>query len=433
MSEKLTIVDRPIDELIPAEYNPRELSVKAHEHLTASIQRFGLVDPLLINVHPDRKNIIIGGHMRWRIAKELGFTVVPCVELNLTPEKEKELNIRLNKNTGAFSDDLLSSHFDAEDLLAWGFEPSELGGFDGSSVGENDDEIPDTVKCKVISKPHDLYVMTANGVTLRILCGDTRNVDDVKKVMDGKQADLCITDPPFNVDNEGGDKVDPNRKGAKIENDKMPTEDFVQFMRDVFTSTRTAMKDGAAIYSFMSGQELGRMQITMEEVGFHWSSFIVWNKDRIVPGRRDYQSKHEQMYYGWHDCGPRVLPLEDRTEPDVWDCDRPSASPLHPTTKPVALYSRAVKNSAKPGWTLIDFFLGSGTAAVAAVKHGLNFCGIEVDPRYVDVALRRVADYCKSESIAITSLTRNGEAFPIEHVYEAADVAQTATTEAAKN
>ena len=124
---EIVIVQKKIADLIPAEYNPRQLTEKQFEDISASIKRFGFVDPVLVNTHPDRKNIIIGGHMRTRVAKELGYKQVPCVELYLTLEKEKELNIRLNKNTGSFDFDALADHFEIEDLTDWGFAEYEFG------------------------------------------------------------------------------------------------------------------------------------------------------------------------------------------------------------------------------------------------------------------------------------------------------------------
>lgn len=132
-------VDRKITELIPAEYNPRYISDDSFQHLKASLQRFEAVEPAVINVHPDRKNIIVGGHQRLKVAKSLGWDSFPCVEVKLTRDEERELNIRLNKNTGAFDFDLLANHFEVDELTDWGFTDEELFG----SIEDKEKELND--------------------------------------------------------------------------------------------------------------------------------------------------------------------------------------------------------------------------------------------------------------------------------------------------
>jgi len=134
----MKIVNRKIKDLIRAEYNPRELTKDQYNHLKDSLLRFGVVDPVIVNKHPDRDNIIIGGHQRSKVWEDMGNDKIPTVELSLTLEKEKELNVRLNKNTGQFDMDMLANNFDTEDLIEWGFENKELGDW-----GLNPDELGD--------------------------------------------------------------------------------------------------------------------------------------------------------------------------------------------------------------------------------------------------------------------------------------------------
>jgi len=136
----MQIIPRNVEELISAEYNPRQMTQEQHRSLTDSIKRFGLVDPILVNIHPERKDIIIGGHQRVTIAKELGIANVPTVEIELTPEKERELNVRLNRNTGEWDWDALANNFDMEQLSEWGFEENQLVGFSNIDYTILDDD-----------------------------------------------------------------------------------------------------------------------------------------------------------------------------------------------------------------------------------------------------------------------------------------------------
>lgn len=190
----MEIVNRHIDDLIFAEYNPRQLSEKDHKSLTDSIKRFGLVDPLIVNVHPERTNILVGGHQRVRIAKELGFTEVPTVEVNLTYDKEKELNIRLNKNNGQWDFDMLANHFDVEDLTDWGFDLSELNFSSEEPVEEEEPEfIPDKEPVTVLG---DLYELNEH----RLHCANSIDSEAIARLMNGKKADMVFTDPDYSMD-----------------------------------------------------------------------------------------------------------------------------------------------------------------------------------------------------------------------------------------
>jgi hypothetical protein len=193
----ITTAQYSISDLIFAEYNPRELTKDQHQDLKDSITRFGLVDPLIVNIHKERKNILVGGHQRLRIAKELGYKSVSCVEVELTPEKEKELNVRLNKNTGQWDWDALANHFDVGELLEWGFSEDELQFTEPDVQGlTDDDDIPEVEEA--ITKQGDLWILGEH----RLLCGDATKKEDVERLMDGQKADIGLTDPPYGVRKE---------------------------------------------------------------------------------------------------------------------------------------------------------------------------------------------------------------------------------------
>ena len=190
----MKVVDREIRDLIPAEYNPRHLTNEQAEHLEASLKRFGAVDPAIINIHPDRKNIIIGGHQRLKTAQRLGWETFPCVELELDKEKERELNIRLNKNTGGWDYDALANYFEVEELIDWGFKDEELfGDVEAEELEAEEDnyEEPDEIHTDIVLG--DLIEIGEH----RLLCGDSTDSDQVAKLMDGEKTDMVFTDPPF--------------------------------------------------------------------------------------------------------------------------------------------------------------------------------------------------------------------------------------------
>jgi len=419
-ASRLTIVHRRINELKPADYNPRQLSEDQFRQIKESIEVFGIVDPIIINTFPGRENVIVGGHQRCKVAQSLGITEIPCVEVPLDEEREKELNVRLNKATGEWDFDALANNFSVEDLLAWGFTEDELGTDEGGGTQTaGDDDVPDGGVGTPLTVLGDLYEVKTPNSTVRLICGDTTNLDTVNKVMNGEKAHITVTDAPYNV-SYGHNLEADNPQGYRVReiaNDSMTSEQFRQFIRDTFTSIAHAMKEGAHIYAFMSCKEWGTMMQVLAECGFWWSSTIIWAKSHAVLSRGDYHKRQEPIFYGWKEGAARLCPLEDRTQNDVWDIDRPSASPQHPTTKPVVIYERAIKNSSHPGDNCIDFFTGSGSGAIACIKTGRNFFGIELSPVFVDRVLARIHRFASENSIEYT-VTRNGQPFNIQDVGE---------------
>ena len=213
----MKVIERKINELIPAEYNPRQLSKEQAEQLKASLQRFGAVDPAIVNIHPDRKNIIVGGHQRLKTAQSIGWDTFPCVEVELDRDKERELNIRLNKNTGGWDYDALANYFEVEELTDWGFSNEELfGDIEDEEVEAKEDDYqePDEIHTDIVLG--DLIEIGEH----RLLCGDSTDSDQVAKLMDGQKADMVLSDPPYgmflNADYSSLNWGD--RKGKKYDN-----------------------------------------------------------------------------------------------------------------------------------------------------------------------------------------------------------------------
>ena len=220
----------------------------------------------------------------------------------------------------------------------------------------------------------------------RLMCGDATDPAHVAALLGDTRASLAITDPPYNValGDHGGRQSGQRRR--RLSNDELPPEQWEPFVRG-FTTNLLANTDGA-IYCFMSSKELPLVSRVLAEEGGHWSDTIIWEKDRFVLGRADYQRQYEPIWYGWregvkhHWCG-------DRDQGDVWRIDRPQESELHPTMKPLALIERAIENSSEASDTVLDLFLGSGSMLIACERTGRSCYGMEIDPHYCAVAIAR--------------------------------------------
>lgn len=208
-----------------------------------------------------------------------------------------------------------------------------------------------------------------------------------KRSWGGGVAAICWTDPPWNV--AYGESKHPSWRQRSIQNDNLG-EAFPAFASQFCTIIAASLAPGGMIYMAMSAQEWPTIDQALRVAGFHWSSTIIWAKDHAVLSRKDYHTRYEPLWYGWKDGAPRLVPLVDRAQNDVWEIDRPTRSEEHPTMKPVELVARALKNSSHVGDVVFEPFLGSGTTAVAAEQTGRVCCGMEVEPRYVSVCLERL-------------------------------------------
>ena len=383
-----------VTDLIPYALNSRDHSDLQVAQISASIREFGFTNPVLI----DEDNNLIAGHGRVLAARKLDLTDLPAVVVTgLDERKRRALIIADNKlalnaswNDEALKTELMDLATDYGSLM--GFDQDEILKLLGVEEKEglvDDDAIPDIPE-EPTSKLGDVYKLGNH----RVMCGDSCVQDDVDKLMDGDLADMVFTDPPWNV-NYGGVKED-NPQGYKprtILNDFMGTEDFREFMTKAFKQLNLHSKDGCPTYVVMSAQEWGNMMLSLATNDYHWSSTIIWNKNSLVLSRKDYHTKYEPIWYGWKDGAPRLMPLEDRKQADVWDIDRPTKSELHPTTKPIALLETAINNSSKPANIVLDLFGGSGSTMIAAEKIGRHARLMELDPKYCDVIVKRWEDF----------------------------------------
>jgi DNA modification methylase len=360
----ITTAQYSISDLIFAEYNPRELTKDQHQDLKDSITRFGLVDPLIVNIHKERKNILVGGHQRLRIAKELGYKSVSCVEVELTPEKEKELNVRLNKNTGQWDWDALANHFDVGELLEWGFSEDELQFTEPDVQGlTDDDDIPEVEEA--ITKQGDLWLLGEH----RLLCGDATKKEDVEALMGGEKADMVFTDPPYGMNAVKNSGV-LSKKYKDIKNDDS-TDAAIKSFR-LLDADIPAIWWGANYYANALPNKS------------HW---IVWDKNN---------GGSDQM-----DCELAWTNLKGVTRQFTLSSEKKNR--VHPTQKPVELISWSL-DKVNPK-SVIDLFLGSGSTLIACEKLNRKCFGMEIDPHYCDVIVKRWEEYTgnKAERIEAAS------------------------------
>lgn len=378
----MNIIEKKLTEITPYENNPRK-NDEAVKYVAESIKQFGFKVPIVI----DKNNVIVAGHTRYKAAKKLKLEQVPCIVADdLTDEQIKAFRLADNKvaEQAEWDFDLLADELDELfdfDMTVFGFEDDIEEEEPEITEDDYEVEVPEEPK----AKRGDIYLLGNH----RLMCGDSTSIDDVERLMDGDKADMAFTDPPWNV-NYGAVK-DGNAQGYKprtILNDFMGTEEFKDFMFDIFASLNFAQKDGAMTYVVMSAQEWGNMMLTLAQNNYHWSSTIIWNKDSLVLSRKDYHTKYEPIWYGWKE-GTRLCPLEDRKQSDVWDIPRPKKSEEHPTMKPVELVARAITNSSKRGDIVIDLFGGSGTTLIASEQTDRCCRMMELDPKYVDVIVNR--------------------------------------------
>lgn len=356
--------------------NPRVIQDDNFKKLVNSIKEF----PKMLKIRPIVVNddmIVLGGNMRLKACKEAGLKEVPIIKASdLTEDEQRQFIIKDNVSGGEWDWAMLTSDWDTEKLEEWGLELPDGLSVEELEAEEDDYEMPEEVHTDIVLG--DLFEIGEH----RLLCGDSTNTDDVAKLMNGQFAEMCHTDPPYNIDYEGGSK-----KREKIANDKL--DDFPQFLYDVYTAITTVLKKGGAIYVWHASSETHNFIQQFLNAGFLFKSYIVWNKNNSTFGRSDYHWKHEPCIYGWLDGGSHKW-YGDRKQTTVWDIDRPSRSEEHPTMKPIPLCCKPLENSSKKGDIILDVFLGSGSTMVASHQLKRKCYGMELDPKYCQVIIDRM-------------------------------------------
>lgn len=390
----LALTNVAINDLKADPANPRRISDAELEALTKSIAEFGLVDPIIARAED---HVVIGGHQRLLAARRLGLKTVPVIYLDVSKEKAQVLNVALNKISGEFDQELLARLL--ADLAAQAELDLTLSGFEGKEITQllrsldrrekreraeafDLDMALRTAYQNPRAQPGDLFRLGEH----RVLCGDATGQDDVVRLMAGALGRMAFTDPPYNValGDHGGKQ--PGQPRRRIKNDAMAPEQWESFCRSWAANLVSCV--GGALYICMSTKEWPTVSRVLAELGGHWSDTIIWEKDRFVLGRADYQRSYEPIWYGWREGAERYF-AGGRDQGDVWKIERPSDSPIHPTMKPLPLIERAIENSSEPGDVVVDLFLGSGSTLIAAERTGRICYGLELDPHYCSMVLAR--------------------------------------------
>ena len=392
----MKIEQRAIESLIPYINNSRKHSDEQVAQIAASIKEFGWTNPILV----DGNNGLIAGHGRLLAARKLGMAKVPVIELaHLSENQKKALIIADNKLA-------LNSDWDNEllmielqelnnvdyDLSVLGFDQDELNALlnpiEATTGLTDEDAVPDVPE-EPKTKLGDIYILGNH----RLMCGDSCSVTDMEKLVNDRQVDMWLTDPPYNVAYEGKTK-----DALTIQNDSMSNDGFRQFLRDAYVTADTVMKAGAVFYIWHADSEGYNFRGAAHDAGWKVRQCLIWKKSTMVMGRQDYHWKHEPCLYGWKE-GAGHLWATDRKQTTILEFDKPNRNKEHPTMKPVALFEYQMLNNTKGGDIILDSFGGSGTTMLAAEKNGRIAYVMELDPKYCDVIVKRWEDFTGKQAV----------------------------------
>lgn len=372
-------------DLLPADYNPRK-DLKPgdaeYEKLKRSIEQFGYVEPVIWNQTTGR---VVGGHQRLKVLMDMGMTEVDCVVVAMDEEKEKALNIALNKISGDWDKDklaLLIADLQGTDfdVSLTGFEPAEIDALfkdtlkDG--VKDDDFDVGAELAQPTMTKPGDIWTLGRH----RLICGDSTKAETYDLLMGSTKANLVITDPPYNVNYEGS--------AGKIKNDNMADDAFYNFLLDAYTQMHSAMADDASIYVFHADTEGLNFRRAFADAGFYLSGCCIWKKQSLVLGRSPYQWQHEPCLYGWKKNGKHQW-YTGRKETTIWEFDKPKKNGDHPTMKPIPLLAYPIMNSSMSNSVVLDPFGGSGSTLIACEQTDRICYTIELDEKFCDVIVKR--------------------------------------------
>lgn len=369
---------RSLNDLIPAEYNPRQMTEKQAKDLSTSLERFNLADPIVINTD----NKIIGGHQRINVLKQRGIQEVDVrvPSRQLTEHEEKELNIRLNKNLGEWDIDKLAG-FDEELLLDIGFESDELDRIFQLDPDDKDDDVPEPPK-EAVSKLGDIYLLGKH----RVMCGDSTKIEDVEKLMDGNRSDLVVTDPPYNTGMKG-----KTEKAwlSHMFNDQI--ENWEEFLKQVFANYFVVTKGECAFYVFIDWRKVSDVKNSLEQL-MDVKNVIVWDKEVHGLGS-DYKFTYELCVVG-KKGNPQISNRFGKDYQDIWRVKRHiGRNENHATVKPVELLEKPILHASKMDDIVLDLFLGSGSTLIACEKTNRICYGMEISPIYMDVIIKRWEEY----------------------------------------
>ena len=394
-----------VSELIPYVNNARTHSQEQVNKLRSSLREFGFVNPVII----DSDKNVIAGHGRLMAAKEEGITEVPCVLVDYLTEAQKKAYIladnRYAQDAG-WDEELLRLEIEALegmdfDVSLTGFNEDEISdlfaGADTSDTQDDDFDLSDALEKAAFVERGDVWVVGRH----RLMCGDATSEEDVATLMDGKKANLIITDPPYNVAFESSD-------GLSIKNDKMENEKFYEFLLSSFKNMAVHLEKGGVAYVFHADTEGLNFRKAFIDAGFHLAGCCIWVKNSLVLGRSDYQWQHEPVLYGFLQNGKHYWSKNaGRSQTTIWNFDKPKKNKNHPTSKPLDLLAYPIGNSSQENTIVIDTFGGSGSTLMTCEQTNRICYTMELDEKYASVILRRyVEDTDDAENVYVI---RNGE------------------------
>lgn len=389
------IVMMRLTDIKPYARNPRK-NDQAVDAVANSIREFGFKVPIVI----DAKHEIVAGHTRYKSAQKLGMIEVPCIVADdLTPAQVKAFRLADNKVGELAGWDFDALALELEDITDIDMEQFGFEILDEPSVVSEDDYDP-TPPEEPVTQLGDLWVLGRH----RLLCGDSTDPNCIARLADGQMVDMMLTDPPYNVNYEG--------TAGKILNDNMEDGKFREFLRDAFAAAESVMKPGAVFYIWHADSEGYNFRGACHDIGWQVRQCLIWEKNSLVLGRQDYHWIHEPCLYGWKE-GSGHLWASDRKQTTILKFDRPTRSGEHPTMKPVLLFDYQIQNNTKKLDIVLDPFLGSGTTIAACEQNGRTCYGLELDPRYCDVIVKRYIALAGTEGVAVM---RDGEEIPYERV-----------------
>lgn len=414
---KLKIEHVTISSLNKAEYNPRKFTAKQENDLTESIKKFGLVDPLLVNKYKGRENIVIGGHQRLMIAQKLKFTEVPVVYINLTPDKEKELNLRLNRNTGEWDYELLKE-FDLNMLLDIGFDDYDLTNiWDGVLETEDDNfnEKKELEKAKTTDiKTGDMFALGNH----RLICGDATDPEIIRKLMSENKADMIYCDPPYNIGLDYEKGIGGNKNyGGKV-NDKKSNDNYKEFLKKTIANGLTVCKDNLHIFYYCDQLNTGLIQDLYKELGIDTKRICLWIKNGFNPTPQTAFNKcYEPVVYGTRgkpylsniknlneilnkeiDTGNRTI--DDILDLlDIWLIKRlPGQDYEHPTQKSPTLHEKALRRCTKINDIVLEMFGGSGSTTLSCEQLKRRCYTVEINPIFCQLIINRYQTYANTKA-----------------------------------
>ena len=392
----------PVSKLVPYINNARTHSPEQITKLRSSLREFGFINPVII----DKDYGIIAGHGRVMAAKEEGIDEVPCVLVDYLTEAQKKAYIladnRYAQDAG-WDEQLLkleieSLQAEAFDVSLTGFDADEIADLfaeDDSEAKDDDYDLSAALEKAAFVQKGDIWSVGRH----RLMCGDATSEEDVLALMDGRKANLIVTDPPYGVSFKSAD-------GLSIQNDSIKGEEFYQFLLKAFLNMVAVLEMGGAAYVFHADTEGLNFRRAFTDAGFHLAGCCIWVKNSLVLGRSDYQWQHEPVLYGFLNNGKHSW-YSDRKQTTIWNYDKPKRNKDHPTSKPLDLLGYPIGNSSQANGIVIDTFGGSGSTLMACEQTGRICCTMELDEKYASVILRRyVEDTGDTDNVYVI---RNGE------------------------